>query len=119
MTASSILNNLREFKKENLKSSENCILSSTSEAFNNAELTSKVTSKRLYNFKLLLSKFNKQTRSIKKFENRFNYRNFHREHLIKFREKAHMYNVVKTLSMNDHISLSDIRALNLLTSTKS
>ena len=121
MTASSMSNNSREFKKESnesLKSSENCILSLTSEAFNSVKSVSKATSKRLYNFKLSSSKFDKQTRSIEESENRFNYKDFHREHLTKFKEEAHMYNVFKALFMSDHINLLNIKVLNLSTLTK-
>ena len=119
MTASSMLNNSRKLEKENLENSKNRISSLTSEAFNNAELTSKATSKRSYNLKSSSSKSDKQTRSIKESENRFNYKDLHREHLIKFKEKAHMYNVFKALFMNDHMNFSNIRTLNLSTSTKS
>ena len=111
-------NNSQELEKENSKSLKNCISSLTSEAFNNAESTLKAALKCLYNFKSSSSKFDKQTKSIKKSENRFNYKDLHREHLIKSKEKAHMYNVFKTLSMNNHMSFLNIRVLNLLTSTK-
>ena len=119
MTTSLMSNNSRKLKKEDSESSENRISSLTSETFNNVELTLKATLKRLYNLKSISSKFDKQTRSIKESENRFNYKNLHREHLTKFKEKAHMYNVFKALFMNDHMNFSNIRTLNLSTSTKS
>ena len=116
MTTSSMLNNSRELEK---KSSENRISSLTSEAFNSAELTSKATLKRLYNSKSSSSKSDRQTKNIKEFKNRFNYKDLHREHLTKFKKEAHIYSVFKALFMNDHISFSDLKILNLLTSTKS
>ena len=119
MTASSMSNNSRKLEKKSSKSSENRISSSTSEAFNSAESTLKATLKRLYNSKSSSSKFDKQTRNIKEFKNRFNYKDFHREHLMKFKKEAHMYNVFKALFMSDHMNLSNIKVLNLSTSTKS
>ena len=95
MTASSMSNNFRKFEKKSSESSENRILSSTLKAFNSVESILKTTSKRLYNSKSSSSKFDKQTRSIKESENRFNYKDFHREYLIKFKKEAHMYNVFK------------------------
>ena len=115
ITASLISHNSRKLKKEN---SENRILSSTSEAFNSVKLTLKATLKRLYDFKSSSSKSDKQTRSIKEFENRLNHKDFHREHLIRFKEETHMYNIFKALFINDHMSFSNIKALNLLTLTK-
>ena len=116
------MNNSRKFKKENNESSEslkNRISSLTSKTFNIIESALKATSKRLYYFKLSSLKFDKQTKSIKESENRFNYKNLHREHLTKSKEKAHMYNVFKTLFMSDHMNFSNIKALSLLISTKS
>ena len=69
MTILSVLNNFRKFEKESSESSENRISSTTSKTFNNVESTSKATLKRSYNFKSSSSKFNKQTKSIKKSEN--------------------------------------------------
>ena len=114
-----ILENSKKKSNESLKNSENCISSSTSEAFNSVELTSKATLKRLYNLKSSSSKSDKQTKSIKESENQFNYKDFHREHLTKFKKEAHMYNVFKALFMSDHMSLLNIKALSLSTSTKS
>ena len=116
-----MLNNFQKLEKESnesLKSSENRISSSTLKAFNSVESTSKTILKRSYNLKSSSSKFDKQTRSIKKSENQFNYKDFHREHLIKFKKEAHIYNVFKALSMSDHMNLSNIRVLNLSTLTK-
>ena len=62
MTASSMSNNSQKLKKESnesSKSSENRISSSTLKIFNNVESALKATLKRLYNFKLSSSKFNK------------------------------------------------------------
>ena len=92
-----MLNNSRELEKESLESSENCISSLTFEIFNSIKSTLKTTSKRLYNLKSSSSKFDKWTRSIKEFENWLNYKDFHREHLTKFKEKTHMYNVFRAL----------------------
>ena len=118
MTASLMSNNSRKFEKESSESSENRILSLTLKAFNNVESTSKATLKRSYNLKSSSSKFNKQTKNIKRFKNRFNYKDLHREHLSKFKKKAHMYNVFRALAMNNHMNLSNIKILNLSTSTK-
>ena len=90
MTALSMSNNSRKFEKKsnkNLKSLKKRISSLTSETFNSAESTLKATSKRLYNSKSSSSKSDKQTKSIKESENRFNYKDFHREHLTKFKKK--------------------------------
>ena len=118
MTASSMLSNSQKLEKKSSENSENRILSLTSETFNNVESTLKATSKRSYNSKSSSSKSDKQTRSIKKSENQFNYKDLHREHLTKFKEEAHMYNVFKALFMSDHMSLSNIKALSLSTLTK-
>ena len=119
MTTSSISNNFRKFKKENNESSESFISSTTSKTINNVKSTSKTTSKHLYNLKSSSSKFNKQTRSNKKSKSRLNYKNLHnRDYLIKFKRKAHMYCVFKALFMSDHISFSNIKILNLSSSTK-
>ena len=115
---SSVLNNSRKLKKENSESSENCISSLSFKIFNSAESILKATSKCLYNSKSLSSKSDKQTRSIKKFKNRFNYKDFHREHLIKFEKKAHMYSVFKALFINDHMIFLNIKVLSLSMSTK-
>ena len=122
MTASSMSSNSRNLEKKSNESSENSanrILSSTSEAFNSVESTSKATSKRLYNSRSSSSKSDKQTKSIKESENRFNYKDLHREHLTKFKKETHMYSVFKALFMNDYISLLNIKVLSLSTSTKS
>ena len=62
MTASSMLNNSRKFKKENNESSEsleNRISSLTLKVFNSVKSTLKAMLKRLYNFKSSSSKFDK------------------------------------------------------------
>ena len=90
ITALSMSNNFQKLEKESnesSESSENRILLSTSETFNSVELTSKATSKRSYNLKSFLSKFDKQTKSTKESENRFNYKDLHREHMIKSKKK--------------------------------
>ena len=119
MTASLRLNNFRKFEKDNSESSKNCISSLTSKAFNSVKSILKTTLKRSYNFKPSSSKFNKQTKSVERFKNQFNYKDLHREHLTKFKKNAHMYNVFKALFINDHINFLNIKIFNLLTLTKS
>ena len=119
MTASSMPNNFRKFKKENNKSSESFISSATSKTFNNTKSISKTTLKCLYNSKSSSLKFDRQTKNNKKSENQFNYKDFHnRDYLIRFKEKAHMYRVFKTFFMNDYMSFLNIKTLNLSSSTK-
>ena len=111
--------NSRKLEKESSESLKNRISSLTSKAFNSAESILKATSKRLYNLKSSSLKSDKQTKSIKKSENRFNYKDLHREHLTKFKKEAHMYSVFKALFMNNYMSFLNIKALSLSTLTKS
>ena len=114
-----MLNNFRKLKKENNENSKSFISSTTLKTFNNVESILKTMSKRSYNLKLSSSKFDKQTKSNKKLKNRFNYKDFHNcDYLIKFKEETHMYRVFKTLFMNDYMNFSNIKVLNLSSSTK-